>query len=168
MRPTQSGFTLIELMIVLAVIGILVAIAIPTYTGYVVRAKISEGIALASAARTAVADGFDSNGMLGLQAAADAWTFSATKYVKNIAIDDKTGDITVTFNGTGAGGIMQLGADDTILFIPNALQQPLTDGATGSIDWACTSATDVTATDDGFTGLAVGTLPAKYAPEQCQ
>lgn len=164
----QKGFTLIELMIVVAIIGILAAIAIPAYQDYTVRAKVSEGINLAASAKTTVAEGFESGGMNGLKAAADAWTFTATKYVNNIAIDDTTGNITVTFNGTAAGGITQLGADDTIMFIPNVNKAVLADGTPGNVDWACTSSANTTATNAGFTGLVAGTLPAKYAPTSCK
>ncbi|HQU14876.1 MAG TPA: prepilin-type N-terminal cleavage/methylation domain-containing protein, partial [Gammaproteobacteria bacterium] len=62
MKRTQQGFTLIELMIVVAIIGILAAIAIPAYQDYTVRAKVTEGLNLADAAKTAVAETFQSDG----------------------------------------------------------------------------------------------------------
>ena len=73
MKKLQQGFTLIELMIVIAIIGILAAIAIPAYQDYTVRAKVSEGLSLADAAKTTLAEGFQSGDAVGATSAATTW-----------------------------------------------------------------------------------------------
>jgi type IV pilus assembly protein PilA len=82
LKKVQQGFTLIELMIVVAIIGILAAIAIPAYQDYTVRAKVTEGLNLADSAKTSVAEGFQSNGANGVIAAASSWLagFTPTNY----------------------------------------------------------------------------------------
>src|SRR5207344_1484785 len=101
LKQAQKGFTLIELMIVVAIIGILAAIAIPAYQDYTIRAKVTEGLNLADAAKTAVAESFQSGGLVpGLSAAATSWnaSFVATKYVSNIQVDKTNGAIQITYS----------------------------------------------------------------------
>jgi len=125
----QQGFTLIELMIVVAIIGILAAIALPAYQDYTKRAKVSEGISLAAGAKTAVSEYYISeNAWPGSNASAGlATTISGTTGIVNSVVVAGAGVITVTF-GTG---VIASGAGSTIILTPGA-------GA-GSITWACTT-----------------------------
>ncbi len=167
MKSFQKGFTLIELMIVVAIIGILAAIAIPAYQDYTVRSKVTEGLSLAASAKTTVAEGFASGGMAGLASAQAGWTFVPTKYVANIVITAATGNIVITYDA-GANGVPQLGAGTTLRLFPNVNKAVLADNNPGNIDWACTSIAMTTANNRGFTGTAAGSVLAKYVPTECK
>jgi type IV pilus assembly protein PilA len=166
LKQVQKGFTLIELMIVVAIIGILAAIAIPAYQDYTIRAKVTEGLNLADSAKTSVAEGFQSNDVAGISAAATAWNapnFVATKYVSNINIAAPSGVITITY-GANTPQISGL----TVKLSPYIGGVPLATTLAGNIDWACTSISNGTATARGLTGAADGTMLAKYVPTECK
>ena len=172
MKAMQKGFTLIELMIVVAIIGILAAIAIPAYQDYTVRAKVTEGLNLADSAKTTVSEAFESGDIVGLNAAATAWAvgFVPTKYVTAITIAQTTGVISVTYNTTASGipQLLQNGSGPVITLSPFINKVALATGQTGAIDWACSSATSATALAEGMKVAVAGTVIAKYVPTQCK
>ena len=148
----QKGFTLIELMIVIAIIGILAAIAIPAYQDYTVRAKVSEGLNLAGAAKLAVSETYDSTGAFptsqaqaGLPAAASI----TGNYVSSVAVAATTGVITIGYKAAGLGGNPTANSTNIDL-IPNT--------NAGSVEWDCKFAS----------GTSASQTPAKYRPANCR
>jgi len=164
LKQVQKGFTLIELMIVVAIIGILAAIAIPAYQDYTIRAKVTEGIGLADAAKTAVAEAYQSGDMAGVVALNGSWvaTASATKYVTSVAVAT-SGVITVTYSG-----IVPQISGKTLTLSPFIGATALATNQNGSVDWGCGTLTAKQALANGLTVTVLGTLDSRYTPASCK
>ena len=138
MKKVQQGFTLIELMIVIAIIGILASVALPAYQDYTVRAKVSEGSIAASALKVGVTEMFADSGLAGIARYSNVVLLDQANQVTDkitaTAVDPGTGEITITM-----GGIPQLGATNVLAFMPQVANAALADGSAGSIEWVCSS-----------------------------
>ena len=163
MRKVQQGFTLIELMIVVAIIGILAAIAIPAYQDYTIRAKVTEGLSVADALKTAVAETYQSNGSF-TAATAGLTNLPITTSMVSANVADNTGVITITY--TGPSTPTQINGQ-TLVLTPSIGGNALPTATTGPMQWACASISTSYATAAGLP-VNAGSLLAKYAPANCR
>ena len=167
MKAVQKGFTLIELMIVVAIIGILAAIAIPAYQDYTIRAQVTEGLNLAGAVKAGVAESLANTGVWPADitaAGGDATKLPQGKYVSQITVTG--GTITITYSN--AGGFQANGAINGMILTLQPFVSPNND-----VVWACgykAAPTTASATAPGggaSTAIATTLLP-KYLPSNCR
>lgn len=177
MKIKQSGFTLIELMIVIAIIGILAAIALPAYQEYTIRTRVIEGISLSSSIKATVTT--DISTLTDLNSTALLWNSNAgnsgatSKFVTSVQLDGITGEITISYN-TASVGLAP--GQDTLILTPwvrssaagESLDSSLSGGRTGTIDWGCQSATNATSISNGILTGTLGSVPAQYVPAVCR
>ena len=169
MKNVQKGFTLIELMIVVAIIGILAAIAIPAYQDYTIRSQVTEGLSLAADLKAAVAEQVANTGQwptdelaLGLEEGA-----KLGKYVGDVDVD--LGTINITYSGSASGGQANAVLDTLVLSIKPYLSP------NGDVAWVCgradppatTVEVDANDTNSGANATSDALLN-KYLPAACR
>jgi type IV pilus assembly protein PilA len=158
LKQVQKGFTLIELMIVIAIIGILAAIAIPAYQNYTIRAQVTEGLTLGDGWKTAIAEYYANTGNWPVQGNLTGTCISSGKYESAVTV--------------GAGGVIQItygGTQVNSKIVGCMLAITPYTNANGDIIWRCGSATAPLAASATMATGAAGTttVSPQYLPTSC-
>jgi type IV pilus assembly protein PilA len=163
MERMQKGFTLIELMIVVAIIGILAAIAIPAYQNYTIRAQVTEGMSLSDTYRTAVAEFYNENSVFpsGVSTTGSATTIAMPgntvgKYVSAVTVDPN-GNIKISYSGSAVNAKLS----GEILYL-NAGTDTNSD-----VIWVCGLQSSNPPTGVTLNGAGTTTIPAQFLPSSC-
>lgn len=159
MKSVQKGFTLIELMIVVAIVGILAAVAIPAYQDYTIRAQVTEAMSLSSAAKAAVAETFANTGAFPTSNAAAGLSATISgKYVSDLTVG-AGGVITATF-GSGANSKLSSGGGKKLSLVPGT-------SPSNDIVWQC-GLKRLGASVFTSTGTDATDVDSKYLPTECR
>ena len=166
MKTMQKGFTLIELMIVIAIIGILAAIAIPAYQNYIIRSQVTEGLSLADSWKTAVGEFFANYGSFpsswsstGSTTSIAMQAQSSGKYVSAITVA-AGGQVQITYAGAAANVKLNNGTNNVLTLQPGL-------STNNDVVWFCGYATTGSSALASQPPATATTIPSQYLPSTC-